>query len=403
MSEKNVFVFVVCGADEHIATLNFSLKQLKRFTKNRIVVVTDRSRNTASIDHNDVINVPTPAEYNHHQASIFLKTGLHKFLDLNHNYCYLDSDVIALSKGVNEIFLHQYGPVTFAADHCNLNFFSAAAVNCPCSAIFNERKKRFAETLNAVIPGYHFDRDFNNVDTKIIARRIESAMRAPINNIPFLIKLYLRKVLPSFLPLKIREDIVYSHKNKAWLNVEGNKIADVILDHYPEIKKSSKFRYKRIQSKWIEKEAGEVFDSKGCRHLQEMIKNKFGVDITDNFWQHWNGGVFLFNKDSVNFLETWHKHTLEIFDDIGWKTRDQGTLAATVWEFGLQNQKTLSSEFNFIADYNNPNITFRDDLGFTRDNFKTIISPIFIHVYHQFGKKDWDIWKGIEKILNYYN
>ncbi len=399
MSGRNIFVFVVCGADEHIKTLNFSIKYLRKFSKNNICVITDKQRNNIEIEHDNVMDISTPTHFDHHQASIYLKTGFYKFLDMSHNYCYLDSDVIALSERVDEIFLHKYGPVTFAADHCKLNFFSATAVNCPCRNIFNERKKRFAETLNSVIPGYNLDRDFNSVYTKIIARRIESAINDPMNNMLFLTKLYLRKIAPSFLPLKITEEIVYSRKNKAWMTGAGNKISDVILDHYPEIKKQSKFRYKRFQSKWIEKGAGEVFDSHGCIHLQEMARKKFGVNITDNTWQHWNGGVFLFNKESIDFLKTWHQFTMEIFNDSEWRTRDQGTLIATVWKYKLQNQKLLPREFNFIADYFSPEVTYNINKGFTYNNYKTLIDPKFIHVYHQFGNKDWDIWQGIEKIL----
>jgi hypothetical protein len=397
MSGKNVFVFVVCGADEHIATLNFSIKQLKRFSQNKIVVVTDLSRNTASIDHDDIVNIATPVEYDHHQASIFLKTGLHKFLNLENNYCYLDSDVIALSPQVDDIFRHQYGPVTFAQDHCRLNFFSPTAVNCPCSGVFQDRKKRFAETLNAAIEDYDFDKDFNNVQTKLMAQKIEGAISSPLKNLPFLVKLYLRKILPHSFSPQINEELFYSARQKAWLNQSGNIVIHDIMDYYHEIKRSSNFRYNRFKSKWFIKNEGEVFDSKGCSHLIEMIKQKFTITITDTNWQHWNGGVFLFNKDSVDFMVTWHKHALYVFVDKEWKTRDQGALAATVWEFGLQNKKTLPIEFNFIADYHNPKIAYRDGFGFTLDNFKTTIIPNFIHVYHQFGNKDWDIWRGIEK------
>ena len=150
---------------------------------------------------------------------------------------------------------------------------------------------------------------------------------------------------------------------------------------------------------WVNKK-GESVSYVNCNHLIEEIKNKFNINIIDKKFQQWNGGVFLFNKDSVDFLETWHKHTLEIFKDKAWKTRDQGTLAATVWQFGMQNQKTLPIEFNFIADFFNTQITYQDDKGFTKDNFKTTIEPNFIHVYHEFGNKNWEIWMAVERLLN---
>lgn len=87
----NCFVFVVCGSAEHISTLNLSLKFLRRYSAYPVLVVTDSSRNEIAIEHDNIIDVETPQQYSHHEASIFLKTGLHKFLpDINTNkYCYL--------------------------------------------------------------------------------------------------------------------------------------------------------------------------------------------------------------------------------------------------------------------------------------------------------------------------
>ena len=82
---ENIFVFVVCGNREHIDTLHFSLDALKRFSKNKIVIVTDSSRNEVPVNHSEIFDVETPNEFTHHQASIFLKTSLHKFLPVKNN------------------------------------------------------------------------------------------------------------------------------------------------------------------------------------------------------------------------------------------------------------------------------------------------------------------------------
>jgi hypothetical protein len=129
-----------------------------------------------------------------------------------------------------------------------------------------------------------------------------------------------------------------------------------------------------------------------------MIKNKFNIHVNNNNWQHWNGGVFLFNESSHVFLNTWHQFTLEIFKDPNWMTRDQGTLIATAWKFGLSNHKRLPMKYNFIADYYNPNFTHSVERGFTPDNFDNIINPALIHIYHEFGHKGWEIWDRIEEI-----
>ena len=140
-----------------------------------------------------------------------------------------------------------------------------------------------------------------------------------------------------------------------------------------------------------------------CGHLMQNIREKFNIILPDRKWTHFNGGVFLFSKDSYDFLEAWHNKTMSVFKDPEWKVRDQGTLAATTWEFGLQHQPRLPEEYNFIADFNNPLITFDEQKGFTKDNFVTGIKPRFIHVYHNFGNKNWDIWQGVEQILGNNN
>ena len=69
---KDVFVFVVCGTQEHLGTLHFSLQYLSRYSKKEIWVLTDTSRNEIPINHHTVIDVKTPEHFNHHQASIYL-------------------------------------------------------------------------------------------------------------------------------------------------------------------------------------------------------------------------------------------------------------------------------------------------------------------------------------------
>ena len=87
-----------------------------------------------------------------------------------------------------------------------------------------------------------------------------------------------------------------------------------------------------------------------CGHLHAAIRRQFGVNIPGKTWQQWNGGVFVFDRLSVKFMELWHKNTLSIFKNPYWRTRDQGTLAATVWQLELQNHPMLPREFNFIVD-----------------------------------------------------
>ena len=127
---KSSWVYVCCGSSKHIETLNFSLSLLQSFTAHEIVVVTDLSRNETEIEHTNIVDVKTPAELNDKQAAIFLKTSLHRYLDPEGRYCYLDSDVLAVRDGIDSIFEHYVPPITFAPDLCSLQEFSPYAVRC---------------------------------------------------------------------------------------------------------------------------------------------------------------------------------------------------------------------------------------------------------------------------------
>ncbi|OWY24037.1 hypothetical protein C7N43_04955 [Sphingobacteriales bacterium UPWRP_1] len=276
----NVFVYVVCGSAEHIETLHYSLQFIQKYSKCKVVVVTDLSRNQLPIRHHAVIDIPTPAQYNNHQASIYLKTGLHRFLNLEHNYCYIDTDVIANSTKIDQIFQHQYGPVTFAKDYThqksNISTFSPWALNCGC----------------------------------------------------------LEKGI-----------------------------------------------------------------SNQCLHLAQAIGQQYHIQIPPD-WVHWNGGVFLFNRHSVEFMQTWHQLTLHTFDLPLWRTRDQGTLIVTVWKFGLQNQKCLPQQFNFIADLNNADLTITRTGTYALHPDLPKIKPHFLHLYSSpLHQKGWNLEKDLQNVV----
>ena len=388
----NIFVFVVCGAKEHIDTLHFSLEYLKKYSKNSIYIVTDKTRNEIAIKHTSIINISTPEQYNHHQASIYLKTGLHKFLPKGNKYCYLDTDVIAITADCDAIFETFVAPIMFAPDHCKIKKFSAYAVNCGCSKEWKIDRDTF------ILAQKKYDKNLLITNTEILeqSRKLDSVFNelkiSPLKKIQSGIRYFL-----SYPVFKLDADFSYNRKFKIWFNQKN----EIVKYDFPikQIKKETGFKYQWWNHKWFNAKKVNLWADE-CEHLIDEIKNIFEIDVNDKNWQHWNGGVFLFNDSSAAFLDSWHKKTLHIFTLSNWKTRDQGTLIATVWEFGLENHPTLSKKWNFLADYHNNRLVLNAADNLISDtNFEESYSPNFIHVYHNWGKKDWAIWQWIETKL----
>jgi hypothetical protein len=385
---NNIFVFVVCGAKEHLTTLHFSLDYLKKYSKFPIYIVTDASRNEIAVEHDSIINIETPKDYNHHQASIYLKTGLHKFLPKGNNYCYLDTDVVALTDECDAIFNEFIAPITFAPDHCKIKKFSAYAVNCGCSKEWQIDRDTFSSAQQK------FDKNSLITDGRLIeqSRKLDYKFNELQNSYLKKIKTGIRYFL-SYPIFKLNADFFYHRKMKIWFNQNN----EIIKYDFPvkEIEKETGFSYKWWNHKWTNANGINLWEDE-CEHLSGAIKTTFDIDIKNKNWQHWNGGVFLFNDSSTDFMEAWHAKTNHIFSLPNWKTRDQGTLIATVWEMGLQNQGVLSKKWNFIADCYNKGLALKaDENRISDDGFKTSYTPNFIHVYHNWENKDWDVWQWI--------
>jgi hypothetical protein len=333
---NNAFVFAVCGIRKFTEELKYSLRALKRVSNARIIVVTDSTRNEQRIDWDDIIDVATPDQFDDHQASIHLKTSLHRLLPTGPRYCYVDADIIALRPEVDDVFQQQCGPVTFAADHTCLSEFSPYALYCGC--LERHPKDRI---------------------------ELESMLAIAARSTRF-------KRLLTCIP--------YVHKE---------------FKHV--LKRLARWTYDPVSQRWSSPEGHDVHTLR-CSHLVERIRRQFGIHVKDAAWQHWNGGVFVFHPSSHPFLDAWHRKTMAIFTDPAWRTRDQGTLAATVWEFGLQDSPVLRREFNFIVDY------FRrgrlaissDGSQITEDDSSSSTTPAMIHVINHFGDKTWDIWNWLD-------
>jgi len=385
---KEVFVFVVCGSKEHIDTLHFSLEYLKKYSKKTIIIITDSNRNEVDVLHDTLVDINTPAHFNHHQASIYLKTGIHQFLPKGHLYCYLDTDVVALNSECDDIFGQYQFPITFAPDHCKVRSFSSYAVNCGCQDRCAEDRENFKKSLN--------NYDKNDKLSSSIAIKQRRKIEEKYNQIQqsFLAKFfYAIKYYLSFPKFWLDKNLYFDKNKRYWATKDG-----VVVKYELDVKsiaKEANLKYTLWFNKWKNKDGYNIFDL-SCDHLIEQIQETFKVKVAESNWQHWNGGVFLFDDKSCDFLNAWHQKTMQIFNLPAWKTRDQGTLIATVWEFELQNHPTLSKEWNFIADFhNNQLVLSKETDSLSDDLFKTNYKPKFIHVFHEWGNDKWDVWNWV--------
>jgi hypothetical protein len=423
MSNKNIFVYAVCGVDKWLDQLNISLKYLKNFSKNEIIVVTDLSRNKTEILHDNIINIKTPNEFDNKKASLFLKTSLHKILDMTNNYCYLDSHIIAVKKGVDRIFNHNYGKITFSPDFCKINKASPYLASCNCRSKRSQEQKE----LNEIFIKYKDYKDEGKCLTDVLEdesnllRKLKIKLTAlfQVNIKKLFFKYYneskqhrsgeidfnFYKVfkIKLFDKFNIKEEWVYKKYNKAWLN-ESNEI--IFCEHLQlsdYIERISGFRYDKKICEWVNKDNFIIFAEPICNHLADMIKNEFGVSLTKPDWQHWNSSVFLFNSKSVDFLDLWHKFTLQLLRNDLTRINDITSLSAAVWKSKIQNRQNLPTEFQLIANLKANNVKYIRNGEYSIDEGKTLISPYFINFGNGFGNNSWEIRNSVENILNITN
>lgn len=171
------------------------------------------------------------------------------------------------------------------------------------------------------------------------------------------------------------------------------------LQHfYDFIKRNNGLTWDERKHTWVEDHGNDILVTR-CNHLADAARSKFGVIMDNQDWVHFNGGVFVFDKDSADFMKTWRDFTLSIFRDAYWKTRDQGTLAVTAWKYGIQDLPRLPQEFNFIVSPDNKEAEHRAGLEFSRDHFATVVHPVFIHILTNFGNRNNQVWLDMEKAL----
>lgn len=367
MEKPRAYVFAVCGSAQHIARFQQSASILSRRTTLPIWVVTDAQRNEVPLQHDLVVDVPVPSSLDHRQASIYLKTTLHRNLPKNTLYCYLDTDVIALSAYCNLVFDAFLAPISFAPDFVSIDAFSRFAINCGCEEQLKHAiaSRNHASNLYAATLAKEYSSACHEIDVLTANNN-----RTWIHRIASWIKYNLSNGRYFVLNDAYKQD----KSSGRWTDNDGVSLHDK-YDRGNFLAQETGLRWDVIHQDLVLN--GAPLSSYTCQHLQDAIRQKFGMDAIPNNWQHWNGGVFMFDENATPFMEFWHNATLSILEDDAWKVRDQGTLAATVWHFGLQHHATLESRFNRIIDLAAQNAMVMDDATLVVDGKKEY--PAFLH------------------------
>lgn len=393
MAREKIFVFVVCGGIEHLETLHYSLAALRKYSRCKIIVLTDSSRNEIPVAHDNIVDIKTPDSFTHHQASIYLKTALHRFLPKGNLYCYLDADVVALHEQVDAVFDEYLPPITFAPDHCVANQFSLSAMRCGCS----EKYRAWEKELKSLFLKYKdLSRPPENLEKKErLLKKLDALKKNKLHHSWISLRYNMSRAI-----FKLDNDNFLDKRTRIWTDKNGQTVLyeKNVKSSLEMIESTTPYRIEKEQGKKWLRDGLDVFDAR-CTHLHEAILKEFGIAVNEQDWQHWNGGVFLFDERSAEFLDSWHEKTMRIFKLPEWRIRDQGTLMATAWQFGLQQHKTIPTRFNLIADYEHQQIKHLGDLAFEveRNKHKEIIQPAFIHIYHHWADKKWDVWQAVEK------
>jgi len=197
----------------------------------------------------------------------------------------------------------------------------------------------------------------------------------------------------------LQGDFIWVEKERRWYDSKGHLLFDErrYKAFHDKVRAECGFTFDHAMGSWVDAEGKKVWDLQ-CGHLVDGIRGRFGIEIKDRAWAHPNGGVFVFDASGADFMEAWHTHAMEIFNDGQWAVRDQGVLAATLWEFGMQDNKRLPRKFNFIVDYNDAGLVYHGNLKFSRESGGKVYAPCLVHVYHEFGNPGWNIWQDIARV-----
>jgi len=400
MSSFHRFVFCVVGGEEHLSRLRQAVAALRPRTSAEIVLVSDRRRTAGPLPSIPCVDVETPAALSDRTAVIWLKTRLADLFP-DGTSCYLDTDLEARGRSVDDVFGQLRPPASFASDltspGASLRSFSRHAVRCACHRE-GERLERFAAEVEDLTrfharraaelarlgdEALYRDPDFRG--QRRIGRwgrwwRGEASGHSPDEAIAW------RQRFESGLPVEIRWrfageawELVREGDLEAWHHPSGAQLAWHLSGEREgggsgawESPSGESFRRLstpsgeqlhwyadgRPRRRW-EPDAGHPhggrwLDAAGsdlgeCDHLAELIERELDVAIPRRDWVPWNGGLFLFSGDSRELLHAWWRDCERLWRAPEAIERDQGALVATAWRLGLADHPRLPQRFNWIV------------------------------------------------------
>lgn len=154
-STERRWVFVLCGGAVHTHAMRNAVRHLRQVSDLDVWVLTDVARNEARVDDAEVdgvVDVRTPEDLSDHEAAIWLKTSVHRHLPEG-QWCYLDTDIVAIDTDVDSLFEYRDGPVAFASDlpqaGNTLEHFSPFAITCGCLEDGRDRCRHLCSQLQS--------------------------------------------------------------------------------------------------------------------------------------------------------------------------------------------------------------------------------------------------------------
>lgn len=389
------FVYVVCGEKAYTEQLNFSLKYLRYHSRYPILLLTDSSRNQGPVHHPQeyIIDIKTPENLSNNQASIFLETSLPRYLPDTESavYCYLDSDVIAISDAINNVFEELKSWPLFADDHCSIDYHSPYALHCGCKQAFDYRKNAWQFIRNTIPEPENQTEKQRTALQQIFHAYKKQPHRHATDILQYLYNRYLSAKSSFTFEKRYHFDKI----TRTWH--QDGYLIDYDRKHYLR-KMRQQYGFMPASAHWQDKTGTKLIpETPHCSHLREFLKNDSGLSLPADF-RHWNGGVFLFDNQSFPAFETWHYHSSRLMKNplLANKYIDQLSLIITASEHDFQHKSRLPVKYNFITDSGNKEVAYHPDKGYTYNAFQTTFALAFLHVYHHWGQKKWSIWQAVQ-------